>query len=70
MLEVGTLELSVPFATVNGTGAWQPTARLPFFANYAAMLTASGTIPVRFEYTAVAGSWNLDDFYVDPLKHL
>jgi hypothetical protein len=57
---------SLLVAVVPGTGAWQPTLPLPFLVNATAALSPDGTIPLAFRFTAVSGSWQIDDVYVDP----
>jgi hypothetical protein len=48
-----------------GGGTWHPTAAMPMVVND---LTLSSTdlTPVRFRFTPVLGSWQIDDVYVDP----
>src|SRR5947208_2905133 len=48
-----------------GGGSWHPTAQMPLVVND---LTLSSTdlTPVRFRFTPLLGSWQIDDVYVDP----
>lgn len=50
-----------------GGGSWHPTAAMPLIAN---LLTLSATdqTPVRFRFTPLLGSWQIDDVYVDPMR--
>jgi hypothetical protein len=56
------------FAVVPGTSAWAPTLPLPFLVNLTAALNPDGTTPLAFRFTALSGSWQIDDVYVDPYK--
>ena len=49
-----------------GGSSWHPTAQMPLLAN---LLTLSATdrTPVRFRFTPLLGSWQIDDVYVDPM---
>jgi hypothetical protein len=53
--------------TVTSGQAWQPSANIPMLGGLAPLLTTS----VRFRFTPVgtAGSWRIDDVYLDPLMH-
>jgi hypothetical protein len=50
-----------------GGSAWHPTAAMPLIAN---LLTLSATdqTPVRFRFAPLAGAWQIDDVYVDPMR--
>ena len=48
-----------------GGGSWHPTAAMPLIANILP-LSASDKTPVRFRFTPLLGSWQIDDVYVDP----
>ena len=50
-----------------GGGSWHPTAKMPLIAN---ILALSGTdkTPVRFRFSPLLGSWQIDDVYVDPFR--
>jgi hypothetical protein len=56
------------FAVVPGTGFWAPTLPLLFLVNATAALNPDGTTPLAFRFTALSGSWQVDDVYVDPYK--
>lgn len=58
-----------PFATLTGSGRWQVTSAMAFFANLAALSSPSGTTLIAFRFTAVGpGDWKIDDLYVDPFQ--
>jgi len=48
-----------------GGGSWHPTAQMPLIANILP-LSSSDKTPVRFRFTPLLGSWQIDDVYVDP----
>jgi hypothetical protein len=48
-------------------GSWHPTASMPLLANILP-LSASDRTPVRFRFTPLLGSWQIDDVYVDPAR--
>jgi hypothetical protein len=59
---------SLPVAVVVGGGTWQPTLPFPVLASLLPLLPGEQT-PVRFRFTPVgAGSWQVDDVYVDPWR--
>lgn len=59
---------SLPIGLVLGGGAWQPTLPFPVLASLLPLLPGSKT-PVAFRFTPVgAGSWQVDDVYVDPWR--
>jgi hypothetical protein len=49
-----------------GGSSWHQTAKMPLLAN---ILALSGTdkTPVRFRFSPLLGSWQIDDVYVDPM---
>lgn len=51
--------LSVPVGTVTGSSSWAPSPVTLIAANLLAPT-------VSFRFTAVSGSWQVDDVYVDP----
>jgi hypothetical protein len=59
--------LSAPIGAVAGTGTWQPTAPMPIVANLLPLLPGDHT-PVQFRFTALTGSFRIDDLYVDPRR--
>jgi hypothetical protein len=50
-----------------GGSSWHPTAQMPLLANILP-LSASDRTPVRFRFTPLLGSWQIDDVYVDPAR--
>jgi hypothetical protein len=50
-----------------GGSSWHPTASMPLLANILP-LSASDRTPVRFRFTPLLGSWQIDDVYVDPAR--
>jgi hypothetical protein len=50
-----------------GGSSWHPTAPMPLIANVLA-LSHSDKTPVRFRFTPLLGSWQIDDVYVDPYR--
>ena len=50
-----------------GGSSWHPTAPMPLIANILP-LSQSDKTPVRFRFTPLLGSWQIDDVYVDPFK--
>jgi hypothetical protein len=49
-----------------GGSSWHPTAQMPLIANILP-LSASDKTPVRFRFSPLLGSWQIDDVYVDPV---
>ena len=50
-----------------GGPSWHPTLPMPLIANILP-LSASDRTPVRFRFTPLLGSWQIDDVYVDPAR--
>jgi hypothetical protein len=50
-----------------GGSSWHPTASMPLIANILA-LSHSDKTPVRFRFSPLLGSWQIDDVYVDPYR--
>jgi hypothetical protein len=48
-----------------GGSSWHPTVTMPFLVN---LLTLGDRTPVRFRFTPLLGSWQIDDVYVDPAR--
>ena len=48
-----------------GGSSWHPTVQMPLIANILP-LSASDKTPVRFRFSPLLGSWQIDDVYVDP----
>ena len=49
-----------------GGSSWHPTLPMPLLANILP-LSRSERTPVRFRFTPLLGSWQIDDVYVDPM---
>ena len=47
-----------------GGSSWHPTVAMPILAN---LLKLGDRTNVRFRFTPVLGSWQIDDVYVDPM---
>jgi hypothetical protein len=75
-LGLARLRVDVLFETATGTtlsqsigwvgtlGHWSPSQQMPIVANLLPLL--DGGTPVAFQFTAVGGSFLIDDVYVDP----
>ena len=50
-----------------GGSSWHPTVQMPLLANILPLSQVDRT-PVRFRFTPVLGSWQIDDVYVDPMS--
>ena len=50
-----------------GGSSWHKTAQMPLIANILP-LSASDKTPVRFRFSPLLGSWQIDDVYVDPFR--
>ena len=50
-----------------GGSSWHPTVQMPLVANILPLSRIDRT-PVRFRFTPVLGSWQIDDVYVDPMS--
>lgn len=74
---VSTLQVQIQVQTSLGLTAWLPvlpgdlggsswhaTAQMPFLVN---LLTLGDRTQVRFRFTPLLGSWQIDDVYVDPM---
>jgi len=48
-----------------GGSSWHPTVAMPILAN---LLTVGDRTNVRFRFTPLLGSWQIDDVYVDPFR--
>jgi hypothetical protein len=51
-----------------GGSSWHPTLSMPLIANILP-LSHSDKTPVRFRFTPLLGSWQIDDVYVDPMRN-
>ena len=54
-----------------GFSAWTPSLPVLFLEDAVPLVTGGGQTWVSFTFTPVgAGKWQIDDFYVDPIKHV
>lgn len=58
---------SAPAGSLVGTGSWTPGAQMVIAAALLPLLPDAQT-PVRFEFKAASGDWQIDDVYVDPYR--
>jgi hypothetical protein len=64
------LKVPVPVAVVLPRSSWKPTPAYLVVANLLPLLPGDYT-PVQFRFRAIgAGSWWIDDFYVDPRRRI
>ena len=56
-----------PAGSAVGNGAWNPTTQMVILPALLPLLPGE-TTPVQFEFKASAGSWRIDDVYVDPFR--
>jgi hypothetical protein len=56
--------LSQSIGWVGALGTWSPSQQMAIVANLLPLL--DGGTPVAFQFTAVGGSFLIDDAYVDP----
>ena len=59
--------LAVPIGVVTPSSSWRPTPALLSLSAVGAAV-AGGEVPLSFRFTAVAGTWNVDDVFVDPFR--
>ena len=60
---------SLPVGLVLSNGNWAPSLPMLMVANLLPLLPGEHT-PVRLKFVPMgAGSWTVDDVYVDPFKH-
>ncbi|MEA2169536.1 MAG: hypothetical protein QOF76_2836 [Solirubrobacteraceae bacterium] len=57
--------LTVPVGVTGGSSSWQPAPQMVVVANLLPLLPGAHT-PVAYRFTSQGGSWQVDDFYVDP----
>ena len=62
---------TVTVAKLTGSKTWAPTLPVLFLANISAILNSNGCTWVTFQFAPAdnKGRWQVDDFYVDPVKH-
>ena len=56
-----------PAGSLVGSGGWTPGVQMPIAAALLPLLPGEQT-PVRFEFRAASGNWQIDDVYVDPYR--
>lgn len=67
---------ATPLSSIGGTGAWALSGKLyyaSFLSPFSGLTTGDDDLAERqtavaFRFTAKAGSWSVDDLYVDPFK--
>lgn len=60
---------SVQIGAVTPGADWQPTPQMAAIVNTLGALTKDGMVPVAYRFTPQgAGSWQIDDLYVDPWR--
>lgn len=59
--------VAVPVGTVLPSSTWRPT---PVFLTASALgaAVAGGEVPLALRFTSLAGTWQVDDVFVDPYK--
>jgi hypothetical protein len=60
---VGAVLAVVDWTTINGSSAWQPS---PSLLNLDSLLGLLGVSSIQLKFTALAGTTQIDDVYVDP----
>ena len=58
--------LEVPVGVVSPQSSWQPSPVLLVVANLLPTVTGGSSTDVRFRFTGVAGSIQVDDVFIDP----
>jgi hypothetical protein len=58
--------LVLPLGVVAGTSSWQPSPILVVGANLLPTVAGGDSTQVRFRFTPISGTWQVDDLYVDP----
>jgi hypothetical protein len=61
---LGLVEL--PLGIVLPSGKWQPSGKELTLAALGSAI-ANGSVPLALRFTSVAGTWSVDDVYVDPI---
>jgi hypothetical protein len=59
--------VAVPIGTVIPSSSWKPSATMLSLAAVGAAV-AGGEAPLSIRFTSVAGTWSIDDVFVDPYK--
>jgi hypothetical protein len=57
--------VALPAGVVLPSGQWKPTAPMLTLAAVAG-LVSNGEAPLSIRFTSVAGTWNVDDVFIDP----
>ena len=58
--------LVLPLGEMAGTSSWQPSPIMLVGANLLPTVAGGDSAQVRFRFTPLTGSWQVDDLYVDP----
>jgi hypothetical protein len=66
-LHAGLLTLNLPIGVATAGNGWAPTLPMPLLANLTTLLSGN-TGSVTLSFTAIGGSAQIDDVYVDPFK--
>jgi hypothetical protein len=66
-VRAGLITLVIPVGLVVPGPTYAPTPPLPLLANLTSVLSASGA-SVKLTFTAIGGTVQLDDVYIDPFK--
>jgi hypothetical protein len=60
---------SLTIGTLTGSASWQPSVVMPLVVNLLPLLPDERTaVAFRFTADSAAGSWRIDDVYVDPYR--
>lgn len=59
--------VSVPVGTVLPTSSWKPSPSMLTLSAVGAAV-AGGKVPLSVRFTSLAGTWQVDDVFVDPLR--
>jgi hypothetical protein len=59
--------VAIPAGIVLPSGQWKPTAPMLTLAAVAG-LVSNGGAPLSVRFTSLAGTWNVDDVFIDPLQ--
>jgi hypothetical protein len=60
---------SLTIGTLTGSASWQPSVVMPLVVNLLPLLPNERTaVAFRFTADSAAGSWRIDDVYVDPYR--
>ena len=54
--------------SMTSSSTWQPSLPVPLVTNLGGLLAPTGMTPISVKFTAVGGSWQVDDLYVDPYR--